>query len=86
MQPVDRLGQPLAVGDWVVFESERKNNPVNGRKFTITGFNEVFGEPIAYHDNGSNSYLWCLTKINPKPETTKWDNCEWQPNLQEIDR
>lgn len=79
-QPTDRLGQPLAVGDWVEFRDRlAEQSQWNGNRYQVTGFDSLFEIEIAYLDDGMNADLLDLTKINHKPKTTTWDQCEWIP-------
>jgi hypothetical protein len=91
MQPVDRLGQPLAVGDWVVVDGKPSFDFINGMRLSIQRIagHEIFFDQI-YAETGTQFHTnikdRLVRKIRPNPETTTWDNCEWQPNLQEKER
>lgn len=75
-QPTDRLGQPLSVGDWVVFRDCITPNPDDGARYQLVGFASC---KIALLDSGEKCFTASLTKINPKKQTTTWDKCVWQP-------
>lgn len=81
-RPVDRLGQPLLVGDWVLTPSDVTAKWACG-KFEVLDiiYDDGLCVVIDKMPDGRNVVAFCntVTKINPKPETTTWDKCAWQP-------
>ena len=77
----DRLGQPLAVGDWCVCDNCKTDPRINGHKFRISRIEDGRVAPIitdhtpdfmfqSYAAFGTNT----IRKIDYKPqETTSWD-------------
>lgn len=88
MQPTDRLGQPLSVGDWVVQVSSAPHDVVDaiGWEACICNVDEndydlpvQFSTPDRQGQTGTWNNPRHFEKINPKQQTTAWDKCVWRP-------
>lgn len=86
-RPVDRLGQPLLVGDWVVIDGPCTVDEAIGLRSEISGFeveryeNGADGVEIVDPRDGVPAVVdsTSVRKISPPQKTTTWDKCDWQP-------
>lgn len=89
MEIRDRLGQPLAVGDWCVCDNCNTDDRINGHRFRISRIDDDPACPII--TDYVPDWVWastvafqCVTirKIDYKPqETATWESMSdiWVP-------